>query len=498
MDPSHVNRANQDGWPRRLAGAVADRLVESTDRRVLILLLLALAVDYAENALIGALGPTLEHTFHFGNAMLGLLAAASSIVTALATLPLGFLTDRMKRTLLLALSLVVWAIAVAIAGASISFAMFFVARLLLGAVDAVMGPATPSLAGDLVRAQDRARALGLVESGQLVGIGLGFLLAAVVTAFLSFRWCLWILGIAAVLLATAFWRSTEPARTGAAGPSKAEVEGGGDGQDRQESPQDRGTRVQQIVRERGVAPSRQAIERRDPAQMSLWDVGRYVVHVRTDLIVLVARAIGDYFLAAVGTFGVLFATKQYSLGQGTADLAILVLGIGAIAGVLLIGRVGDALLRRGHLTSRLWLGALGYILAPLPLFFAFRTHTLLVALPLFVVGAFFVAGAGPPLDAVRVDVIVPRLRGRAEAIRQILRTLVEGGAPLLIGVLSGVLAGGGVAGLREAFLLTLPVLIISGLVMLIALRTYAPDVAAALASTEAERGAPTGEAKRTG
>ncbi len=40
------------------------------------------------------------------------------------------------------------------------------------------------------------------------------------------------------------------------------------------------------------------------------------------------------------------------------------------------------------------------------------------------------------------------------------------------------------AGLRYAFLLTLPVLAISGLVLLIALRAYAPAVAAALASTE--------------
>jgi len=88
------------------------------------------------------------------------------------------------------------------------------------------------------------------------------------------------------------------------------------------------------------------------------------------------------------------------------------------------------------------------------------------------------------LDAVRLDVIVPRLRGRAEAIRQVLRTILEGAAPRLIGVLSGVLAGGGTGGLHDAFLLTLPVLLFSGLVLLIALRTYAPDVAAALASTE--------------
>ena len=40
------------------------------------------------------------------------------------------------------------------------------------------------------------------------------------------------------------------------------------------------------------------------------------------------------------------------------------------------------------------------------------------------------------------------------------------------------------AGLRDAFLLTLPVLLLSGLVLLFALGAYAPDVAAALASTE--------------
>jgi len=81
--------------------------------------------------------------------------------------------------------------------------MFFAARLGLGAVDAVMGPATPSLTGDLVPARQRARALGFIESGQLFGAGVGFVLAAVVTAFLSYRWCFWILGIASVLLAVA-------------------------------------------------------------------------------------------------------------------------------------------------------------------------------------------------------------------------------------------------------------------------------------------------------
>ncbi|MGH2345316.1 MAG: hypothetical protein ACRDG4_08825, partial [Chloroflexota bacterium] len=115
-------------------------------------------------------------------------------------------------------------------------------------------------------------------------------------------------------------------------------------------------------------------------------------------------------------------------------------------------------------------------------FFALRTHSLVIALPLFTLGAFFVAGAGPTLDAVRVDVVVSRLRGRTESIRQIQRTVVEGSAPVLFGVISGNVAGGG--GLRLAFMVTLPALVLSGLIALLALRTYGPDVAAALASTE--------------
>ncbi len=433
------------------------------------LLLLALAVDYANTALIGALGPTLERVFHFNNGQLVLLAAASGIVGTIATIPIGILTDRVKRTRVLAISLMPWAVAMVATGAAISFVMLFGARLLLGAVAATTGPAVPSLTGDLVPADKRARALGFISSGQLIGTGLGFVLAAVVTAFLSFRWCFWLLAIAGAVLALAFWRAREPARTGAAGGPDAAQQGG---------------RVQELVRAKGIEPSGRALLKEDPARMSMWDAARYVLRVRTDVIVLISRIVGDFFFAAIGTFAVIFAIKQYGLSQREADLVILVLGVGALSGVLLVGRAADALLRRGRLNSRLWLGAGAYIIAPFPLLPAFLTHSLWVALPLITVGAFFVAGAGPPLDAVRVDVLVPRLRGRAEAIRQVLRTAAEGGAPLIVGILSGRLAGGGTAGLQLALIITLPTLLASGLILLIALRVYQRDVAAALASTE--------------
>jgi predicted MFS family arabinose efflux permease len=464
--------------PAKLFHALFDRFAMGYERRVMTFLLLVFVLDYADRALVGALGPTLKRVFHFGNGELGLLAAAFAIVGAIATIPFGMLTDHVKRTLLLAISLLVWAAAVGITGAAISFAMLFGTRLFLGVVAAVSGPTIPSLTGDLVPGGNRGRGFGYITTGQLIGEGIGFLLPLLVLGFLSFRWCFWILAVGGVALAVVFFRLREPERTGAAGPKSRPKAGEKDDDTGQDS------RAKQIVQEKKIQPSERALLRRDPSDLSMWDAARYVLRVRTDVIVLVSRSIGDFFFAAISTFAVVFATDQYHISQREGDLAILVIGIGALAGVLLVGRIADALLAHGKLNSRVWLAAASFIIAPFALVPAFLTHSLLVALPFFIVGAFFLAGAGPPLDAVRIDVIVPRLRGRAESIRQVLRAFAEGGAPLLIGILADRLAGGGGAGLQLALLIVLPVVVLNGLILLIALRTYQPDVAAAVASTD--------------
>nr|MDQ2831520.1 MFS transporter [Chloroflexota bacterium] len=87
-------------------------------------------------------------------------AAAFAFIGAPAVIPLGMLTDRVNRTLLLAISLLLWALATGVTGAAISFAMLFGARLFLGVVAATTGPTTPSLVGDLVPSGKRGAAFG--------------------------------------------------------------------------------------------------------------------------------------------------------------------------------------------------------------------------------------------------------------------------------------------------------------------------------------------------
>jgi hypothetical protein len=67
----------------------------------------------------------------------------------------------------------------------------------------------------------------------------------------------------------------------------------------------------------------------------------------------------------------------------------------------------------------------------------------------------------------------------------VLRTGAEASAPVLFGLLADNAAGGGEAGLRVAFLVTLPALAINAGLLLLAARTYPREVAAVAASTGA-------------
>lgn len=147
--------------------------------------------------------------------------------------------------------------------------------------------------------------------------------------------------------------------------------------------------------------------------------------------------------------------------------------------------------------------ALTPLLAP-----AVTTTSVAVALPLLIVGAFLLGAPNPPLDAARLDIMHPRLWGRAEAVRTVLRSLGEAAAPTLFGFVSQYVFGGSVAaaggggsggaapqagnatGLEYTFLVFLVPLLIAGLLALAALRTYPRDVATATASIRATSGRP--------
>lgn len=182
---------------------------------MVILLGLVLALDCADISTVGAVAGKLEAALRISNFQLGLLASLPSALIAVATIPIGLLTDRVRRVPLLALGIVLWSVAQAVSGASTSFAMLLLVRLALGVGSTPTGPAISSLVGDYIPARDRGQVWGLILSGELVGAGFGFLISGELASLLSWRWSFYVLALPSFAAAIAVWRALpEPARGG--------------------------------------------------------------------------------------------------------------------------------------------------------------------------------------------------------------------------------------------------------------------------------------------
>jgi predicted MFS family arabinose efflux permease len=392
------------------------------------LLTLTVVLDYADRATFGAVTPAVRGDLHLNLVDLGYLGAAFGLVGGAATVVAGLLVDRAPRMRLLAVSALLWAIAMIATGAAQTLLWLLLARGALAVVLATVGPAYPSLVGDAVPAARRGRALATIDSGQLVGGAVGVGVGAAALLLLSWRWAFWALALPSLVLAWRYWVAAEPERRG--------------------RPADEG--------------------------VSIWHVARRLWHTPTAVQVLLSGAVSSYYLSGAAAFSVVFAVARYSVSTPVADLALLALGVGGLAGIWAGGRLSDLLSNTGRGAARLtWSGcafaASAFLWLP-PLLL----HSLGPALPFLVLGAMALAATIPALDAVRVDVIPSRLRGRTESVRTVVRVAAEGTAPLVFGYVAASY-GGDDTGLQRAFLLTLPGLVIAGGLLLFAARTHDAD-----------------------
>jgi predicted MFS family arabinose efflux permease len=452
--------------------------------RVIVLLACVLGLESADLSTIGAAAPQLEAAFHISNAQLGLLAAISTFVGALATVPMGALTDRVRRTGLLAISVSLWAVAMAACALAQSYGWLLLARLGLGAVSATAGPAIASLTGDFFPAGERGKIYGFILSGELLGAGIGFVVSGTLAGAVSWRAAFAVLAVPAVALALAIWRGLpEPGRG-------AQTERG------QETTEPDGV-ARRAVERRHVDPVPDRILDRDPAGLTLPQAIRYVLRIPTNRWLIAAAAVGYFFFAGMRTFALVFVRGHLEVGQSTATIVLFVAGIGSLAGVLVSGRLADTLIRHGRIDGRVLVGATSYLAATAFLAPALLLPSIPVVLPLLVVAAAALAAPNPPLDAARLDIVPSGLWGRAEGIRTLLRQSAQATAPILFGLVADALGGATATqtqqhitpataqALQYTFLIMLVPLATTGLMLMLgARRRYAADVATAIASEQ--------------
>ena len=466
-------RAGRDRLHASLGGAERSRIV--------IVLACVLGLSGADTTTVGASATELRHGLHITNTDIGLLVTVTSLIAAFATLPFGVLADRVRRTWTLGAAIVLWGGAMVWSAAVSSFGDLLLSRLFLGAVTAAAGPVIASLVGDYFAASERGRIYGFILAGELVGAGFGFAVTGDI-ATLSWRAAFVVLAVPAFVLAWATFRLPEPARTGARRRGRS----GEPDADRAHA--GHATDVQRLVHERGIEADPDLVLHGDVRKMSLIAATRHVLRVRTNVLLIAASASGYYFLAGVQTFGVEFSKEQYGIGQALANVLLLVVGGGAVLGVLAGGIVGDRLVRARHVNARIVTSAVTAALAAVLFFPAVFSRTATGAVLYLIVAAFALSAQNPPLDAARLDIMPPQLWGRAEAVRTVLRSLAQALAPLLFGAVSDYVFGGGRSGLQWTFALMLLPLGISAYLLFMALRTYPRDVATAAATIAASSG----------
>jgi MFS family permease len=510
---------------RQIRGEVVRRVGGAARARVIVLFGLVLALNGADTATIGAVAPELQKSFGIGLGSIGLLSSVTLLVGAVATIPVGLLVDRTKRIPLLSLSVVLWSCASLFSAFAGSYSTLLLTRLLLGAVIATAGPAIASLTGDYFPARERGRIYAYILGGEIAGNAVGFIVCGNVATALGWQAAFVLLAIPGFFLARELYRTVpeplrggqshlepgaedlveEAARARARATSGSGTGGtGGMGTDwlEDEEVPEAEDLAQQAARRLGLEPDPALVLTKDPRTLSLGESVRYILSIRSNVMMIISSSLGYFFFSGLTVFALVFVRGHYGVGAFESDLVLALLVGGALIGTLVSGWLGDLLLRRGMLTSRIWLPACCYLGAALLLIPGFVSTHLTPALWFDVAGAALVSAANPPLDAARLDIMPAGLWGLAESVRTVVRSLAQALAPLIFGVLASVIAGfypsqapigthpsaaksiHAAHGLEITFLLMITTLAAAGIVLLRGRHVYPRDVATAGASNQ--------------
>lgn len=489
LDGAMLPNSLQAWLTRNVEGPLEDLAGGRARLRIIIMLACILALDAADKATLGAVAAQLKPALHINNVEIGLLVAVTVASSALLTLPFGVLVDRFNRRNLLVAGIVLWSLAMIWCGLATSYKVLFAARLALGIVMAIGSPAIASLVGDCFHASERGRIYGYIISGELIGVAIGFLMSGNVAA-LSWRAPFEVLAVLGLILAWMIARKLPEPRRGGRGRLEPETD----------KPVQNDVRIREVVRDHGIEPDESLVLREDPSRMRIWDAVKYILSLPSYRMLIVASALGYFYFTGLRTFVVVFMRSHFHLAQTSSSSFVVVVGLGAIAGVLVTGLFADRLVKKGRVAARMQVGAWAYILAVVMLIPAMLLPNLAAAAPFMFVAAGGLGGAFPPVDAARLDVMHSRLWGRAEGVRSTIVYLAQAASPPLFGWLSALLGGGrggallGSAGAQTGggnmdmtFVVMLAVLLAAGVVLLIGAKSYPRDVATAMASERASK-----------
>ncbi|WP_310568580.1 MFS transporter [Gemmatimonas sp.] len=367
------------------------------------ILTIANVSGFVDRQILNLLVRPIKRDLHVTDTEVSLLMGLSFVVFySLLGLPIGRWIDRGHRPRIVALGAAVWSIMTMLTGTARSYAHLFIARIGVGAGEATLGPAAVSIIAEQFPRKTLGVAMSTYMMGTFLGSGVAYALSAFVVGRVDkpglvhlpivgdvFPWQLvfFYVGLPGLLVALLALTIREPRASG--------------------------TRV---------------LRDEVSARVPFADVWRYMrANARTIGALSFGFACSASVNYGVGAWLASFLIRTHEFTEVRAGLLIGVLTatLGPL-GVVLGGRLTDALSKRGYIDAPLRVGMLGglgmlifaglYPLVPSAIFAA----ALLVPVNIF---AAMPWGAA---NAAIAEAMPPRMRGQGSAVYQLVVNLMAG------------------------------------------------------------------------
>src|SRR5258707_6578019 len=199
----------------QMSSAAQDRRAAPADRRWLVLLVVAVAqlMVVLDATVVNIAPPSAQHALGFSNNARQWVVTGYALAFGSLLLVGGRIGDMYSRKRVFITGLIGFAVASAIGGASVSFAMLVTARTLQGAFAAILAPsALGTLLSSFREPRERGRAFGVFGSVAAGGGAVGLILGGLLTQYLSWRWTLYVNLVFAAIAVAGALASIRPSR----------------------------------------------------------------------------------------------------------------------------------------------------------------------------------------------------------------------------------------------------------------------------------------------
>jgi len=184
----------------------------------LLLLIVAVLINYADRGNLALAAPILQVEWHLSASQLGILLSCFFWSYMVLQIPVGWLVDRFNVNIVLALGFLTWSLSTAASSFASGFGVMLGMRLLLGVGESVMFPASSKICSQYLPESGRGLANALIIAAIRWGTALGTFGGGLLMAHWGWRRTFMVIGVAGLLWLPA-WMIWSPKRI--AIPSRA-------------------------------------------------------------------------------------------------------------------------------------------------------------------------------------------------------------------------------------------------------------------------------------